>query len=217
MDIEVTSGFSRHPEKPLDAASAIQVITSKGHLAVRGRLQHPGGLAVWRTKLDVAQHKTPTRLEHQRAAGLTPTSPLYKLLVLMDGRTVYTPLFSGVFWHVQDYLLEDLDRIEVISGPGGTLWGANAVNGVINITTKSAKDTQGRICGSGRRRPGLQDFVARALWQAACCAPDVYFRVYASLCFRTVKYFPPARTPRQLEHGARRISDRCSQLLVRIR
>jgi iron complex outermembrane receptor protein len=66
-----------------------------------------------------------------------------KLLVLMDGRTVYDPLFNGVFWDVQDVNLEDLDRIEVIRGPGATLWGANAVNGVINITTKSAKQTQG--------------------------------------------------------------------------
>ena len=66
-----------------------------------------------------------------------------KLLVMIDGRTVYTPLYSGVFWEAQDYLLEDIDRIEVISGPGGTLWGANAVNGVINIITRQASDTQG--------------------------------------------------------------------------
>jgi len=65
-----------------------------------------------------------------------------KLLVMIDGRTVYTPLYSGVFWEAQDYLLEDIDRIEVISGPGAALWGANAVNGVININTKSAKDTK---------------------------------------------------------------------------
>src|SRR5258705_6598285 len=61
----------------------------------------------------------------------------------MDGRTLYTPLFSGVFWDRQDYVLGDIDRIEIISGPGGALWGANAVNGVINITTKSAQETQG--------------------------------------------------------------------------
>ena len=66
-----------------------------------------------------------------------------KLLVLIDGRSVYSPLFAGVFWDVQDTLLADVERIEVVSGPGGTLWGANAVNGVINIITHSAADTQG--------------------------------------------------------------------------
>jgi iron complex outermembrane receptor protein len=66
-----------------------------------------------------------------------------KLLVLVDGRTVYSPLFSGVFWDAQDVVLEDVERIEVISGPGATLWGANAVNGVINVITRSATDTQG--------------------------------------------------------------------------
>ena len=68
-----------------------------------------------------------------------------KLLVLIDGRTVYTPLFSGVFWDQQDVLLEDVERIEVISGPGATLWGANAVNGVINVITRSAADTTGAL------------------------------------------------------------------------
>ena len=75
-----------------------------------------------------------------------------KLLVMIDGRTVYTTLFSGVFWDIQDYVIEDIDRIEVVRGPGGTIWGANAVNGVINIITKSATQTQGvyvsQIAGS---------------------------------------------------------------------
>jgi iron complex outermembrane receptor protein len=70
-----------------------------------------------------------------------------KLLVLIDGRSVYTPLFSGVFWDAQDVLLSDVARIEVISGPGATIWGANAVNGVINVITKSAADTQGGLAG----------------------------------------------------------------------
>ena len=65
-----------------------------------------------------------------------------KLLVLIDGRTVYTPLYAGVFWDVQAPPLESIDRIEVVSGPGGALWGANAVNGVINIITRSATETQ---------------------------------------------------------------------------
>src|SRR5690606_41927716 len=72
-----------------------------------------------------------------------------KSLVLIDGRTVYTPLFSGVFWQAQDYLLEDVERIEVISGPGGTLWGANAVNGVISVITRNAADTQGLFATAG--------------------------------------------------------------------
>ena len=72
-----------------------------------------------------------------------------KLLVMIDGRTVYTPSFSGVYWDMQDTLMEDIDRIEVIRGPGATMWGANAVNGVINVITKSASETQGVQITSG--------------------------------------------------------------------
>src|SRR5207249_3808283 len=82
------------------------------------------------------------------ARGFNNTSA-NKLLVLIDGRAVYTPLYAGVFWDVQDTLLEDIDRIEVISGPGATLWGANAVNGVINIITKTANDSQGLLVMGG--------------------------------------------------------------------
>jgi iron complex outermembrane receptor protein len=72
-----------------------------------------------------------------------------KLLVLIDGRSIYTPTFSGVFWDAQSVMLEDIDRIEVISGPGGVLWGANAFNGVINVITKSASATPGGLATAG--------------------------------------------------------------------
>jgi iron complex outermembrane receptor protein len=72
-----------------------------------------------------------------------------KLLVMIDGRTVYSPLFSGVYWDAQDVVLEDLQRIEVVSGAGGTMWGANAVNGVVNIVSRSSADTQGELISLG--------------------------------------------------------------------
>jgi iron complex outermembrane recepter protein len=69
--------------------------------------------------------------------------------VLIDGRTVYSPLYSGVFWESQQVMVEDIERIEVVSGPGATLWGTNAVNGVINVITRAAKDTQGLLVAAG--------------------------------------------------------------------
>ncbi len=112
-----------------------------------------------------------------------------KLLVMIDGRTVYTPLYSGVFWDAQDYLLEDIDRIEVISGPGGALWGANAVNGVINIITKSAKDTEGWYADlGGGSQP--QDFAG--VRYGTALNSDTALRVYA-------KYF--GRGDEQLADG----------------
>jgi iron complex outermembrane receptor protein len=97
-----------------------------------------------------------------------------KLLVLMDGRTVYDPLYAGVQWNMQDYLMADLDKIEVIRGPGATLWGSNAVDGVINITTKSARDTQGGLLDING---GSFDSNA-AIRYGGQLAPDTYYRVY---------------------------------------
>src|ERR1700722_3713307 len=84
-----------------------------------------------------------------------------KVLVLIDGRSVYNPSFSGVFWDMVNVPLEDIERIEVIRGPGGTVWGANAVNGVINIITKSADATQGAVVSSGGGSQGKAEALAQ--------------------------------------------------------
>lgn len=151
MNIEVTS-VSKRPEKLKEAASAIQVIThdeiiSSGAKTLPEALKLAGNLQV--AKVNSNQWAISSRGFNNVLAN--------KLLVLIDGRTVYTPLYAGVFWDVQNLLLEDVDRIEVISGPGGTLWGANAVNGVINIITKNAKDTKGLYAEGaiGNTMPGL--------------------------------------------------------------
>jgi iron complex outermembrane recepter protein len=102
-----------------------------------------------------------------------------KLLVLVDGRTVYTPTFGGVYWNVQDVVLEDLDRIEVIRGPGATLWGANAVNGVINIITKSARETQGALVSSSF---GTEDRPSVSARYGGQLSSNVFYRVYVN-CF----------------------------------
>ena len=98
-----------------------------------------------------------------------------KMLVQIDGRSVYTPLFAGVFWDVQDTLLEDIDRIEVIRGPGATVWGANAVNGVINIITKSTEDTQGSYFNAGA---GNEDRGFAGARYGGRLSDDATFRLY---------------------------------------
>jgi iron complex outermembrane recepter protein len=137
MNIEVTS-VSKHPEKLEEAASAIQVITQED-IRNSGAKTLPEALRL-ASNLQVAQVNSSQWAISARGFNNVLAN---KLLVLIDGRTVYTPLYAGVFWDVQNVMLEDVDRIEVISGPGGTLWGSNAVNGIINIITKSSKDTKG--------------------------------------------------------------------------
>jgi iron complex outermembrane receptor protein len=143
MDIEVTL-VSRHAEKLSEAASAVQVIRQED-IRRSGATTLPEALRL-AYNLHVAQ--VDGREWAISARGFNNTAA-NKLLVMIDGRTVYTPLYSGVFWDAQFVLLEDIDRIEVVSGPGGTLWGSNAVNGVINIVTRSAKDTQGGYFSAG--------------------------------------------------------------------
>ncbi|MGA8810894.1 MAG: TonB-dependent receptor [Thermoanaerobaculia bacterium] len=143
MNLEITSVSRR--EEPLSGAAASIFVITNDEIRRSGATNLPEALRLAPT-LDVVQ---------VNAGGYTVSarglinSAANKLLVLIDGRSVYTPLFSGVFWDVQNVPLEDVERIEVISGPGGTLWGVNAVNGVINIITRSAKNTQGALLSAG--------------------------------------------------------------------
>lgn len=135
--LPVTS-VSRRPAPLATAAAAIYVITGED-IRRSGATSLPEALRL-APNLQVA--RVNARNYAIAARGFNGVLA-NKLLVMIDGRTVYSPLFSGVFWDAQDVLLEDVERIEVVSGPGSTLWGPNAVNGVINITTKPASDTHG--------------------------------------------------------------------------
>jgi iron complex outermembrane receptor protein len=170
MNLQVTS-VARHPEKLIETASAIQVIT-QDDIRRSGATSIPEALRL-ADNLQVAQKNSHDWAISARGFN---TDLGNKLLVMIDGRTVYTPLYSGVFWDAQDYLLEDIDRIEVISGPGGALWGANAVNGVINIITKSAKDTQGLYAEAGG---GIEPQELGAVRYGGSLGIDTQFRVYA--------------------------------------
>lgn len=152
--IEVTSP-SKEPRPAFRSPVAIYVITGEdirrsGVTTIPDALRLAPGVEVARidgSKWSVGIRGFGTRLSRS-------------VLVLIDGRTVYTPLFAGTYWEVQDTLLEDIDRIEVIRGPGGTIWGPNAVDGVINIITKNTKDTVGTFAsvGGGDLEQGFFNF-----------------------------------------------------------
>jgi iron complex outermembrane receptor protein len=171
MDQQVTS-VSKTPQPYGEAPAAIQVITND-EIRRSGASSLPEALRL-ADNLEVDQDNAHDWNISARGFNADLGN---KLLVLIDGRTVYSPLFSGVFWDAQNVMLEDVDRIEVISGPGGTLWGANAVNGVINVITKSAQDTQGWYMEGGGGS-SLRDF--GAIRYGGTLAPDVYYRVYGS-------------------------------------
>jgi iron complex outermembrane recepter protein len=170
MNVRVTS-VARHSEKLIETASAIQVIT-QDDIRRSGATSIPEALRL-ADNLQVAQKNAHDWAISARGFN---TALGNKLLVMIDGRTVYTPLYSGVFWDAQDYLLEDIDRIEVISGPGGALWGANAVNGVINIITKSAQDTQGLYAEGGG---GSEPHEFGALRYGGTVGTETQYRAYA--------------------------------------
>ncbi len=180
MNQTVTS-VSRAPEPFGQAPSAIQVITGED-IQRSGASSIPEALRL-ADNLEVAQINSHDWAISARGFDANLAD---KLLVLIDGRAVYTPLYGGVLWNVQDYLLEDIDRIEVISGPGGTQWGANAVNGVINITTKSAKDTQGLYLEAGGGNE-LRDYTG--LRFGGALGSNVFFRVYGKYFDRSDEVF----------------------------
>ncbi len=163
------SSVSKRPEKLSKVAASAYVITSE---AIRR-----SGATSLPEVLRLAPNLLVARVGNNKyaisARGFNSTTA-NKLQVLIDGRIAYTPLYSGVFWDVQDVLLQDIERIEVISGPGATTWGSNAVNGVISIITRPAADTQGGlvVAGVGNIEQGA------ALRYGGTLASGGHYRVY---------------------------------------
>jgi len=169
MNLQVTS-VSKRTQKVADAAAAIFVITQEdirrsGATSIPEALRLVPGLEV--ARIDQNKWAIGSRGFNGRFDN--------KLLVLIDGRSVYTPLFSGVYWNVEDVMLEDVDRIEVIRGPGATLWGANAVDGVINVITKKAKSTQAAVVTAGA---GTEERAAGGVRYGGKLGDNTYYRAY---------------------------------------
>jgi iron complex outermembrane receptor protein len=169
-NLEVTT-VSRKPQKVLRTAAAVYVIT--------GEALRRSGVTTLVEALRLAPGVQVARIDSNKwAVGIRGfASRLSRsLLVMMDGRTVYTPLFAGTYWEVQDTLLEDVERIEIIRGPGGTLWGANSVNGVINIITRSSRETQGAFVTAGG---GTKEHVFAGMRYGGALGEHSNYRVYA--------------------------------------
>jgi iron complex outermembrane receptor protein len=146
-NVEITS-VSKRPESLSDAPAAIYVITHDDIIR-SGATTLPEMLRL-APNLEVAQLNATSYAITARGFNVGNNASMSdKLLVLIDGRTVYTPLFAGVYWDMQNVPPENIERIEVISGPGGTLYGANAVNGVVNVVTRNSADTQGGLADAG--------------------------------------------------------------------
>ena len=169
-NIEITS-VSKRDEKLSDAPTSVFVITSED-IRRSGATSLPEALRL-APNLQVARVSANEYAISARGFNGTAAN---KLLVLIDGRSVYSPLFSGVFWDVQNVMIEDIERIEVISGSGGTLWGVNAVNGVINVITRSAAQTEGGLVAVGG---GNQEDRA-SLRYGGKLGENGNFRVYAT-------------------------------------
>ena len=161
---------SRQSETLLDTPSASYIITGEdirrsGATSVPDALRLAPGVSV--SRIDLSRWAVSMRGFHSQYSK--------NLLVLADGRSVYTPVFSGTHWDNFDFMLEDIDRIEVVRGPGATTWGANAVNGVINVISKSAEDTQGGLISLGG---GTTEEVFGALRYGGKINDTTHYRVY---------------------------------------
>jgi iron complex outermembrane receptor protein len=179
MNYEVTS-VSKREQKMSQVAAAVFVITPED-IRRSGATNIPDLLRMV-PGLDVGQINSNTWAVSARGFNHELAD---KLLVLIDGRSVYTLTFAGVTWDTQDVPLDDIARIEVIRGPGGTLWGANAVNGVINIITKKAGDTQGTLIASGG---GTQERASGTAQHGGKIAGDFSYRAFS-------KYLDRSHTP----------------------
>lgn len=176
MNVRVTSAAKRE-EKLSQTAAAIYVITGDD-------IRH-SGVTTLADALRLAPGVQVSQMSSNAwAVTIRGFGALYsnKLLVLIDGRSVYSPIFSGVLWNRQDTFLDDIDRIEVIRGPGASLWGSNAVNGVINIITKHAKETQGAVVTAGA---GDHEKAFGGLRYGGSFGPDFYYRGYGKYFART--------------------------------
>jgi len=176
MNIEVTS-VSRKSEPIFDAAAAVFVLTGEdirrsGFNSIPEVLRLVPGLQV--ARIDLSSWAISARGYTGQFAS--------KLLVMVDGRSVYSPVFSGVFWDQLNMPLEDIARIEVIRGPGATMWGANAVNGVINIITKDTRQTQG---GLVRASAGYNERMSGNIRYGGKLGDRTFYRAYASGFDRT--------------------------------
>src|SRR6267378_3617453 len=169
-EIEVTAA-SKEPEQVWRTPAAIYVLTQED-IRRSGATSIPEVLRLV-PGVEIAQINSSVWAVGIRGFGSGFSK---SVLVLIDGRSVYTPLFAGVEWNIQNLLLQDIERIEVIRGPGGTIWGSNAVNGVINIITKNAKDTHGGLASS---RAGNSDLGAGGVRHGGRHGNNLDYRAYA--------------------------------------
>lgn len=169
-ELRVTSAGKR-VERLSDVAAAVTVIRGED-IRRLGLTSLPEALRL-ADGMEVAQVYGPGWAISTRGFTISTAN---KLLVLVDGRTVYSPLFSGVFWDVLDVVMADIDRIEIVRGPGGALWGANAVNGVVNIITKTAIETQG---GYATVTAGNEIRAIATVRYGGRLSPGIAYRAYA--------------------------------------